>query len=66
MRPRAAPAQPGWPQRPVTIVVPFPAGGTADAIPRAVVDGLRQAWRQPVIVDNRPGAGGGCPTTPRS
>ena len=58
MRPRAAPAQPGWPQRPVTIVVPFPAGGTADAIPRAVVDGLRQAWGQPVIVDNRPGAAG--------
>jgi tripartite-type tricarboxylate transporter receptor subunit TctC len=58
VRPRAAPAQPDWPQRPVTIVVPFPAGGTADSVPRAVVDGLRQAWRQPVIVDNRPGAGG--------
>jgi tripartite-type tricarboxylate transporter receptor subunit TctC len=57
-RPRSAPAQAGWPQRAVTIVVPFPAGGTADSIPRAVVDGLRQAWQQPVIVDNRPGAGG--------
>ncbi len=61
--PRAAPAQqPAWPAQPVRIIVPFPAGGTADAIPRAVVDWLRQAWRQTVIIENRPGAAGGIGT----
>jgi tripartite-type tricarboxylate transporter receptor subunit TctC len=56
--PRAGRAQPAWPTQPVRIVVPFPAGGTADAIPRAILDNLRQAWRQTVIIENRAGAGG--------
>jgi tripartite-type tricarboxylate transporter receptor subunit TctC len=42
----------------VRIVVPFPAGGTADAVPRIVADALRSLWRQPVVIENRPGAGG--------
>ncbi len=49
---------PAWPNQTVRIVVPFPAGGTADSVPRIVAEGLRAAWRQPVIIDNRPGAGG--------
>src|SRR5215468_3649551 len=52
-----APAQ-TWPDRPVKIVVPFPAGGTADAVPRIVAEWLSRKWGQPVIIDNRTGAAG--------
>jgi tripartite-type tricarboxylate transporter receptor subunit TctC len=48
----------GWPDRPVKIVVPFPAGGTADAVPRIVADFLSRKWGQPVVIDNRTGAAG--------
>jgi tripartite-type tricarboxylate transporter receptor subunit TctC len=47
-----------YPDRPVKIIVPFPAGGTADAVPRLVADWLSRKWGQPVIVDNRTGAAG--------
>ncbi|HYL23631.1 MAG TPA: tripartite tricarboxylate transporter substrate binding protein [Burkholderiales bacterium] len=47
-----------WPAKPVRIIVPFPAGGSADLMPRAVAEKLASKWRQPVIVDNRPGAAG--------
>lgn len=52
----AAPAD--FPRRSVTIVVPFPAGGTADAIPRLVGAKLSERWGQPVVIENRPGAAG--------
>ena len=42
----------------VRIIVPFPAGGSADLLPRYVGEKLSQQWGQPVIVDNRPGAAG--------
>jgi tripartite-type tricarboxylate transporter receptor subunit TctC len=53
----AAPAQ-DFPTRAVRIIVPFPAGGTADIVPRVVGDMLSRKWGQPVIIENRTGAGG--------
>ncbi|MDB5635713.1 MAG: hypothetical protein JWP51_621, partial [Bradyrhizobium sp.] len=47
-----------YPDRPVKIIVPFAAGGTADGVPRLVGDWLSRKWGQPVIIDNRTGAGG--------
>ena len=47
-----------WPVRTVKIIVPFPAGGTADAVPRLVADWLSRKWGQPVVIENRTGAAG--------
>jgi tripartite-type tricarboxylate transporter receptor subunit TctC len=47
-----------WPARPIRIVCTLAAGGGVDATARIVGQGLTEAWGQPVIVDNRPGAGG--------
>ena len=52
----AARAQDVYPGRPIRLVVPYPAGGTADAMARALGQELTAAWGQPVVVDNRPGA----------
>ena len=48
----------GYPDRTVRIIVPFPAGGTADLLPRAVADWLSRKWGQPVVIENRTGAAG--------
>jgi tripartite-type tricarboxylate transporter receptor subunit TctC len=55
--PAAGQAQ-DYPTRTVKIVVPFPAGGTADAMPRIVADWLSRKWGQPVVIENKAGAAG--------
>ncbi len=46
-----------WPSRSIKLIVPFPAGGAADTIARIYADKLSEALKQPVVVDNRAGAG---------
>ena len=51
-------AQSAYPSRPITIVVGFSAGGTTDIVTRLISDELRKGLGQPIIIENRPGAGG--------
>jgi tripartite-type tricarboxylate transporter receptor subunit TctC len=53
-----ADAASGFPAKPIRIIVPFSAGGTADVLPRLIGQKLGDKWGQPIIVENRPGAGG--------
>ncbi|MCS6766551.1 MAG: tripartite tricarboxylate transporter substrate binding protein [Candidatus Protistobacter heckmanni] len=54
----AALAQQDYPSKPIKLIVPFPPGGISDTISRAIGSHLQTAFGQPVVVDNRPGAGG--------
>ncbi|MDO9216907.1 MAG: tripartite tricarboxylate transporter substrate binding protein, partial [Lacisediminimonas sp.] len=56
----AAPAlaQDNWPSRPITMIVPFPPGGVADAVGRPVAQALSRELKQSVVVENKGGAGG--------
>src|SRR5262245_64635529 len=47
-----------WPQRPVRIIVPFPAGGNSDAVARIIAQRLGEVFGQQFVVESRPGAGG--------
>ena len=54
----ARPALAEFPGRSIRLVVPYPPGGITDLVARKVADGLGALWDRPVVVDNRPGAGG--------
>ena len=47
-----------YPSRPVTLIVPYPAGGPSDTLARVLAEGMRGVLGQPVIVENVSGAGG--------
>lgn len=51
-----AAAQSGWPSQPIKLIVPFAAGGGGDALGRLIADGLKPAFGQPIVVENKPGA----------
>ncbi len=57
-----AQAQPAWPSRPITLVVPFPPGGSVDIMARQYSEPLSRILGVPVVIDNRPGAGGSVAT----
>ena len=56
--PLAAAAQEHWPSRPIRIVVPYPAGGSTDQLARAIQNSLGETLGQPVVIENKAGAGG--------
>src|SRR5215510_7507387 len=47
-----------YPERTITMIVPFPPGGVADTVARPVADALARELKQPVVIENKPGAGG--------
>ena len=51
-------AQDAYPSRPITLIVPYAAGGSTDQLARALADGLGRALKQPVVIDNKPGGNG--------
>lgn len=55
--------QPAWPNRPIRMVIPFGAGGGTDVIGRLLAQKLTESLGQPVVVENRPGAGGSLGTS---
>jgi tripartite-type tricarboxylate transporter receptor subunit TctC len=57
--PASAQTAPAWPTRAITMVVPFPPGGLADLVARPVAEAMSRELGQPVVIDNKAGAGGG-------
>lgn len=50
-------AQAAWPEKTITLIVPYPPGGAADTVGRIYADALSESLKQPVVVENKPGAG---------
>ncbi|MCR0984463.1 Bug family tripartite tricarboxylate transporter substrate binding protein [Roseomonas populi] len=59
----ALPARAEFPGRSIRLIVPYPPGGITDLVARRVAEGLGVVWERPVVVDNRPGAGGNIAAT---
>ena len=53
-----APAQAAWPERPIHIIVPYPPGGPSDIVLRTAIEKMQPVLRQPIVLENKPGAGG--------
>ncbi len=51
-------AQSAWPDKPVRIIVPLPPGGPSDIVLRAAIEKMQPVLKQPVLIDNKPGAAG--------
>ena len=60
--PMAAHAQASWPDKPIRLLVPFPAGGQLDVVMRLVAERISPALGQPIVVEAKPGAGGNIAT----
>ena len=52
-------ADPTWPNKPISMVIPFPPGGVATVVGRPIADGMAKSLEKPIIMENKPGAGGG-------
>jgi tripartite-type tricarboxylate transporter receptor subunit TctC len=53
-----APAQPAWPDKPVRVILPFPPGGPSDIVMRLAAEKMQASLKQPIVIENKPGAGG--------
>jgi tripartite-type tricarboxylate transporter receptor subunit TctC len=51
-------AQSNWPDHPVRVIVPYPAGGSTDVLSRILAERMKEIFGQPFVIENRPGAGG--------
>ena len=56
---QSAPAEESWPNRPISMIIPFPPGGVATVVGRPIADGMAKNLEKPIIMENKPGAGGG-------
>jgi len=51
-------AQPAWPDKPIRVVLPYPPGGPSDIVMRLAAEKMQAALKQPIVIENKPGAGG--------
>lgn len=56
--PSQAQAQSSWPEKPIRVLLPFPPGGPSDIVMRVAAEKMQAALGQPIVIDNKPGAGG--------
>jgi tripartite-type tricarboxylate transporter receptor subunit TctC len=56
---QSAPSEESWPNRPISMIIPFPPGGVATVVGRPIADGMAKNLEKPIIMENKPGAGGG-------